>query len=327
MSPSQPYFGGKGAPKIEWTPMPLMDTYLEALADTRTENYIESINRAFSHFARFCLKEDIRHPGELERKHLNRFDAYLRTEHTWQGRPVAASTRGQFLRAIKTWISWCSQHGHIPEDPWVMIKLIATKSKKVVPFQEEELNRIFEAHKKSAFMTTPFFYHRREVILALLYGWGLKPGELGGLTVTAMDNRLNEVLVKKANGVMKTMPYGDEMKGIIQRWVRVRGAKAKRGEDALLIDQEGFPITEKMVGKILKELGARAGVDLNSSRFRENFAATVVQQGAGIEHVSKMLGINMTKVRQVSREHDEELKESYDFIIDPLMGRYFGGKT
>lgn len=319
-------FGGKGPSKTIWTPLPSMEEYLAHLRETRSEAHAARVSRALSLFARYAETEDIQSPEEIERKHLYRFDNWLRSQVTWHGKIIADSTRSNTLTMVRAWVIWAFQHGYVAQNPWAMIKIANPRRKKPRPFQEEELIRVFESHKRAAFSTTPFNYHRRDVILALLYGWGLRPSEITSLTVTAMDVRLDQVTIKKANGDVKKMPYGHEMKTIILRWLRVRGAKAKRGEDALLINQEGVPIGEIMIGKILKDLGSNAGIDLSATRFRENFQMTLMEQGIEIKQVAEMLGLDKTRPRRISLEEaDEGLKETYDFIIDPLMRKHFGG--
>ena len=324
--PERVHFGGNSPKKLEWTPLPLMQQYLDKRSEERAPSSVALERMAMVHFARFCAEEDIRHPVELERKHLHRFEIYLQGVRSWRGDLLSETYRQTLLLRIKGWVTWAFKEGYLHEDPWAMIKIASIPRRKAKPLEHEELSRIFEAHKQHAFVVTPFYYHRREVILALLYGWGLRLSELTSLTVTAMDLRLDEVVVKKANGDTKKMPYGDELKGIIQRWLRVRGAKARRGEDALLIDREGYPLSEAMIANILRELGSKAGVALTTKRFRDTYGATLAENSVPQPELMKMLGVSDAREARVFlKSEDSEVKKLHKLVIDPLLGRYLGG--
>lgn len=325
--PERVYFGGKGPSKYEWTPLPWMEQYLTHLAESKSEDYSKVASYGLIHFARFCEQEDVRHPTEIERKHLHRFERYLEGVISFKGKPLSMTTRISTLRYARSWVTWLFREGHIDSDPWILLKIASPPKRKRQPLHNEELIRVFEAHKQHAFVVTPFFYHRREVILALLVGWGLRLSELTSLTVTAMDMRLNEVMVRRAGGDMKKMPYSDEMKAIIQRWLRVRGARSRRGEDALLIDRDGYPLSEAMIANILKELGSKAGVALTPKRFRETYGKTLAN-AIETEVLMKMLGITTKQyARSYSADYDAKTMEAQKLVIDPLLGEFLGGKA
>lgn len=324
--PRSKHFGGKAPAPMPWKPLPYMEEFLEELsAGEHAESYMKAVHLGLAHFSVFAETEGIKHPEEITRSHLLRFQAYLQHARTYNDKPFALSYRQQLMKYNRSWINWMAMVGHIEHNPWVRIRVGAV-AKKPKPLENDEIELLFEAHRKHAFSVPPFFYHRREVILVLLYAWGLRVHELASLSVTAMDMRLDWVTVRNKGGGSKVLPYGDEIKAVTQRWIRARAKYAETGEDFLLIDRNGKRLSEAMIHKIVKELGTKAGVTINPHRLRDTFGTTMLDNDVEVERIMKMMG--HTSRRQTlaySRVNDHKVKESHDKVMNPLIGKLLGG--
>lgn len=325
--PRSKHFGGKAPAPMPWRPLPFMEEFLlEKEAEDKAPSYISSVHLGLAHFAVFAETENIKHPDEITRAHILRFQAYLQKARTYDGKPFSLSYRQQLMKYNRTWINWMAELGHIEHNPWVRIK-IGSVAKKPRPLEDDEIELLFDVHKKQAFTLSPFHYHRRELILVLLYGWGLRVHELASLTVTAMDMRLDWVTVRNKGGGTKVLPYGEEMKTVTQRWLRTRGSKANRDEDALLVDKEGKRLSEAMIHKIIKDLGTRAGVNINPHRLRDTFGTTMLDNDVEVERIMKMMGhTNRKQTLAYARVNDHKIKESHDRVFNPLIDKLLGGK-
>lgn len=331
MTSDKRLFGGKAPTPLPWNPLPYMEEWLENLeADEITPTYIRQAKRAMAYFSIFAAGEGIKHPDEIKRAHILRFQAYLTQRTKEDGSPLALSYRSQMLKYLRNWIHWLDRLEYITTNPWVRIR-VSTVKKQPKPLEGDEIEQIFEAHRHQAFMIKPFFYHRREAILVLLYGWGLRLNELESLTVTAMDMRLDYVKVRnkgRAGGgnTEKVLPYSDEMKMVVQRWLVHRGEKAVPGQDALFIDQQGQPQTQHMIRKIVTDCGKRAGVTINPHRLRDTYATTLLDNDVPVERIMKLLGHSSHKqVLEYARVNDPKLKQSHDEVMSPLLHRLLGG--
>lgn len=323
---TKPLFGGKAYKALEWEPLPYMEEYLENLAvDGTTEGYIRPARVGLAHFARFLRNEGIEHPDEIERRHILRFQAFVATltnERT--GEPLKISYRQQLLRYVGTWIHWLLECEHIDQDPWIRIKIGRTP-KKPKPLEDEEISALFDAHKRQAFTIKPFFFHRRETLLVVLFGWGLRIHEASALTVTGMDMRLDYVVSINKGGGSKTLPYADEMKFVVQRYLGQRAHHAVTGGDALLIDQQGNPLSTAMIYKIVTELGARAGVMINPHRLRDTAATKMLDGDMAPERVQQILGhATLARTLTYARVNDHKVKEAHDGVMNPLLRTLLG---
>ena len=328
----KPLFGGKSPKPIPWEPLPHMEEWIENLvADEITQAYIRSAKVGLAHFALFAKGEGIKHPDEIERHHILRFQAYLVDARKQDGEPLTLSYRQQLMKYVRAWVNWLQAVEHIDHNPWVRIR-IGRVAKKPKPLEDDEIALLFDAHKKQAFSIAPFFYHRREVIMVLLYAWGLRLHELQSLTVASMDMRLEWVTVRNksragsANST-KVLPYGQDLKQIVARWLAVRSKHAVAGEDALFIDQQGHPLSAHMIRKIITELGLKAGITINPHRLRDSFATTMLDHDVEVERIMKMMGhTQRSQTLAYARVNDRKIAESHEAVMTPLINKLLGGQ-
>lgn len=303
--------GRFGQDALPWNPLPYMDDYLLFLeVNENSKDYIRTVKLGLAYFGNFALEEGLKHPGEIKREHLLRFQAWL------IGKPISVRYRQQLMKYTRGWLNYLEASRLITESPWVNIK-IGHIAKKPNPLENEDLESLFSAHRMQAFSLSPFMYHRRDVILALLYGWGLRIHELHALNVSNLDLRLEWVTVKNKGGGHKNLPYGESLKEVVQRWLRVRANHSKVGEDALLVDSEGKRLSIQMIRKIVTELGDRAGVPVNPHRLRDTCGTNLLDSDVPIDHVMKILGhASVAQTRQYARVNDHKVKESHDAAMN-----------
>lgn len=321
-------FGGRVEPALIWEPLPYMDDYLENMRiNEHPWNYRRMARTGLGHFANYANAAGITHPDELTRTHILHFQVYVSNLRKSNGEPLAVSYRQQLLKYVRAWINWLEDLDYIETNPWIRIKVGSVK-KKPKPLEDDEVAQLFDTHRQQAFSIAPFAFHRREVALTLLYSWGLRLHELNSLNVSALDMRLDWVIVRNKGGGTKTLPYGPELKQIIQRWLVWRGKHGVVGEDALLIDQSGKRLSTSMIYKIITELGARSGVAINPHRLRDTFGTVMLDNDVPIERISKMMGhTNRAQTLAYARVNDKKLAESHGSVMGPLLDKLVGGKA
>lgn len=315
----KPLFGGKAPVALEWRPLPHMEEYLDNLrADDKTPSYIRSTKLALTRFALFLESEGVRHPDEITRSHILRYQSHLAEQD------LKVTYRQQMLKLAGIWIRWLQDVEHIDHNPWVRIR-VGRVTKKPKPLENDEIASLFAAHKQQAFSLAPFYYHRREVILVLLLGWGLRLHELRALTVASLDMRLEWVIVRNKGGGTKTLPFGDEMKQVVNRYLNHRVRKP--GEDALLVDQYGNQLSQDMIYRTVVELGSRANVTINPHRLRDTCGTILLDEDVPVERIMKILGhTQRAQTMAYSRVNEPKVKESHDAVMNPLFQKLLGGK-
>jgi len=305
--------------KLQFNPMPHMQEYLDELeAQNRTHDYIRVKRNGLAHFADFLHGEGLMDPAEITRQHLIRFQSFVNNNPAWK-----PSYRQQILGYVRAWINWCVALGYILDDPWIKIK-IGNTPKKPKPLEDEDLRLLFAAHRQGAFTQSPFAFHRREMILCLLYGWGLRVHELEALNVANMDTRLDYVTCRNKGGGTKSLPYTAEIKKVFTRWEINRARHAVMGEDALIIASNGRRMPNRHIAKIIYDLGDRAGVTVNPHRLRDTCGTHLLDADVPVERVMKILGHTTTEqTLAYSRVNDHKVKESLEQAMDPLLSALF----
>lgn len=318
-------FGGKSPDALPWQPLPHMEEFLEEkAAEGRAETYLRTLKLGLVRFSIFLQSEGVKHPDEITRTHIVRYQAHL-AEIEHEGEKLSVSYRQQMMKYARAWVNWLEEVQHIEGNPWIRIR-IGRVAKKPKPLEDDELAALFAAHRQQSFSLPPFFYHRRETLLAVLFGWGLRIHEAQALTLSGMDLRLDWVTARNKGGNTKVLPYGDEMKQVVVRYLTHRAKYAKPGDDSLLIDQRGNQLSTGMIYQTIVELGSRAGVAVNPHRLRDTFGTKMMDGDVPVERIMKMMG--HTKREQTlaySRVNEPKVKESHDEVMSPLLQHLLGG--
>lgn len=322
------YFGGKSRKALPWNPLPYMDDYLQnLLIDERQPEYVRPVKVGLAHFATFAQGEGIRHPDQITRNHVLLFQAYLQKVTQENGNPLSLAYRQQLMKYVRGWVNWLIEIEHIETNPWVRIK-IGRVAKKPKPLEEEEVAMLFDAHRRQAFAIPPFQFHRRETILVLLYGWGLRISELAALNVTNVDARLEWVTAINKGGGSKQLPYSKAIKDVVMRWLVLRATNAQYGEDALLVDQYGKRLSIAMIRKIITELGVRAGLSINPHRLRDTFCTVLLDGDVPVERIMALAGhTQRSQTLAYARLNNPKLRESHDEVMGPELGRLLDPST
>lgn len=317
-----------GHDPLPWKPLPLMEDYLDNLAAEEVSNHhLRATKKGLARFAIFCEQEGITHPADIERTHIVKYQGYLSKVESQKGTVLALQYRQQLMKYLRAWINWLVDTEVLLVTPWVRIR-VGRVTKKPKPLSDEEIQQLFDTHRQAAFAMPPFYYHRREVILTLLYGWGLRLHELRALTVSSVDMNRDFVVAINKGGGEKVLPYADEMKTIVQRWMSHRSKYANpHGTDSLLIDRNGSPLSAQSIYKIITELGAAAGVAINPHRLRDSFGTALIDNDVPVERIMKMMGhTQRAQTLAYAKLHDRKIKESHDEVMNPILSRLLGGK-
>lgn len=311
--------GQFGNTPLTFTPLPHMEEYLTEMASTgKAPAYIRVSKNALVHFADFLHAEGIVHPMELTRIHIIRFQASVNDNPDW-----SPAYRQQLMKYVRVWINWCDDLDYITDNPWVRVKVGVTP-KQPKPLTDDELSLLFQAHKQGAFGMTPFGYHRREMILCLLYGWGLRVHELEALNVANMDTRLEFVTVRNKGGGTKHLPYDPEMKKIFHRWLANRSRHARPGEDALIISSSGERFAKEQISRIVADLGLRAGLDINAHRLRDTCGTNMLDDNTPVERVMEILGHKrLSQTLAYSKVNQRKVAESHAASMGPRLAGLF----
>ena len=179
----------------------------------------------------------------------------------------------------------------------------------------------------------PWLEARDNAIVELLYGSGLRVGELVGLDAQAgpkakgwIDMQAAEAQVLGKGSKRRIVPVGSTALVALQRWLDARGpmgttagapvhASAADGVAALFNGRNGTRLTAQSVWQRLKRRSLQAGMNapVHPHMLRHSFASHVLQSSGDLRAVQELLGhANITTTQVYTRLDFQHLAKAYD---------------
>lgn len=155
---------------------------------------------------------------------------------------------------------------------------------------------------------------RDKAIIELLYSSGIRVGELVIISIKDFDfeNMLLKVMGK--GNKQRIVPIGSKAIDSICKFLEVRNLFNPK-TDKLFINNRGYPITERTIGRIIKKISNEAGISKNISPhvFRHSFATHLLGSGADLRAIQDMLGHSSLSITQkYTHTSIEKIMEIYD---------------
>ena len=174
----------------------------------------------------------------------------------------------------------------------------------------------------------PWLDARDAAMVELLYGGGLRVGELIGLDVAPSDAALRagrgwidllgaEVQVHGKGDKRRTVPVGRGALQALQQWLAVRDQVPAQPQaaQALFIGRRGTRLTAQSVWQRLKRRSLRAGLatPVHPHMLRHSFASHVLQSSGDLRAVQELLGhANIGTTQVYTRLDFQHLAKAYD---------------
>ena len=168
----------------------------------------------------------------------------------------------------------------------------------------------------------PALAARDHCIAELLYGSGLRIGELLGLDLAAsgtaagwidIDDATAHVLGKGSK--RRSVPVGAAALRALQAWLPSRALMARPGEPALFVSRRGTRLTPNPLRARLKRQAVKAGLPthVHPHMLRHSFASHVLQSSGDLRAVQELLGHASIATTQVYTQLDfQHLAKVYD---------------
>jgi integrase/recombinase XerC len=168
----------------------------------------------------------------------------------------------------------------------------------------------------------PALIARDACMVELLYGCGLRVGELVGLDVSAGVQAAGWVDVADATAHVlgkgskrRSVPVGGMALKALAGWLALRGSLAAHDEAALLVSRRGTRLTASQVRSRLKALALQAGLPthVHPHMLRHSFASHLLQSSGDLRAVQELLGHANIGTTQVYTKLDfQHLAKVYD---------------
>lgn len=171
----------------------------------------------------------------------------------------------------------------------------------------------------------PWLDARDAAMVELMYGGGLRVGELTGLDVRAsgqargwLDLQAGEAHVLGKGSKRRSVPMGEKARAAVVAWLQVRGeglTAATADQAALFIGRHGTRLTPQAVWQRLRLRGLQAGLatPVHPHMLRHSFASHLLQSSGDLRAVQELLGhANIGTTQVYTRLDYQHLARVYD---------------
>jgi integrase/recombinase XerC len=278
-------------------PLGLPPTELELLRDFEdhlalerhlSPNTIAAYRGDLEHLATF-LARDRSSLGDAPYPILRRF---LAQQHTLG---YARATIARRVGAIKTFYRWAVSAERVPADPSVLLGRPKVVSRLPTVLRPNEAEVLAEAPPVEG-EGDPLEHAvalRDRAALELLYGSGLRVGEVASLTIDGIDVRRGRVLVLGKGSKERDVPISEYAADALRDYLEAgRPQMASEGSRQLFFNRRRKPFSERDIRSMVERYGATLlpGRRVTPHTLRHSFATHLLEGGADIRAVQELLG-------------------------------------
>lgn len=254
----------------------------------------------------------------VQSAHIRRWVAQMHSGGR-SGRGIAL-----ILSGWRGFYTWLGREGLISSNPVQDVR--APKAPKPLP----KALHVDDAVQLAEFSNTqpnsdPWLNCRDAAMVELLYGCGLRVGELVGLDVQAsatakgwIDVEEGEAHVLGKGSKRRSVPVGSKALEALKAWCHVRAeglSAATSDQTALFIGQNGTRLTAQAIWQRLRQRSLQAGLStpVHPHMLRHSFASHVLQSSSDLRAVQELLGhANISTTQVYTRLDFQHLAKAYD---------------
>lgn len=241
----------------------------------------------------------------------------LNALRAWLADAVAAgksrATIARRTAAARAFSAWAARQGHIPTD--VAARLSSPKVSRRLPtvVSAAEATAMMEDAAPADDPVTI----RNHTMLEVLYGTGIRVGELVGLDCGDVDVHNRTIRVLGKGSKERVIPLGNAAERAVLHWLDdVRPRIARDDTEALFVGTRGKRIDPRQVRRVVDAAGKEAGTEhLSPHSLRHSAATHLLEGGADLRVVQEGLGHSSLQTTQIyTHVSAERLKKVYQQV-------------
>ena len=207
-----------------------------------------------------------------------------------ESKKIKSRTQGRLISSLNTFFGFLVIENKIISNP--IKKVSYPKNKYIIPeiLSLEEIDKII---LQASLNSTNG--ERNKAIFELMYSCGLRVSELINLKISNLFFKESLIKVLGKGNKYRFVPISKIARELVLFYIEnIRcNVKIKKGyDDSLFLNNRGMKLSRVMVFLILKKITRELGIKKNISphTFRHSFATHMIQNGADIISIQKMMG-------------------------------------
>ena len=282
-----PVTAESGARPVPWSPMATDPWQREAFESSLlgvADNTRAAYRRDVAAFVEWTDRLGLVAPAAVDRKVVRRYVSHLST------RRYARRTIARKVAALRRYFVWATRAGLVRADPSAGVSVPAGAGRLPRVLRDDELRVLLDAPRAAVADDPPAIRLRDDAVLEVLYGSGLRVGELCGLRPDDLALAEGLVRVWGKGGKQRRVPLSDPAVAALEAWLS-RGRAAlvapDSPDDAVFLNRAGHRLSARDVRRILDR---RATTPTHPHALRHTYATHLLDGGADLRAVQELLG-------------------------------------
>lgn len=220
--------------------------------------------------------------------------------------------------AVRSFYRYMHRKGYVKSNPLTV--LVMPKAEKTLPVWVPEQQMDYLIDKVD--YGEGFVGERDRLIVTMLYHTGMRRAEIAGLHDQDIDLTAMQVRVMGKGRKMRIIPFGEELKNMLEEYMRHRaeylaekaGVVSGSKEGSLLVNERGMALAPDKITaiahKYLSEIPelSRHGAHV----LRHTFATNMLKEGADLMSVKELLGhASLGTTERYTHLTPKEILENY----------------
>ena len=278
-----------------------LDGFVASLTSS-ADNTVAAYRGDLEGFIRWAAESAVVAPGKVDRLLLRRYVASL-TERKFAKRSVARK-----VSSLRRYFGYLRREGVVSIDPSAALRS---------PSGDGRLPRVLDHADVSALLdgptpeTEPHWRRLRDdAVLEVLYGSGVRVGELCSLDLDSLDLGAGAVLVWGKGSKQRRVPLSQPSVAALRAWLDVRHDVVSVAAGAALFGNErGSRLTGRDVRRIVDRRSPRP---THPHALRHSYATHLLDGGADLRAVQELLGhADVATTQRYTHISNHRLREAY----------------
>jgi integrase/recombinase XerC len=242
-------------------------------------------------------------PEAVGRPLLRRYVAALAT----QG--LARTSVSRKVSALRKYFAWLVRTGRLATSPAASLRPPRGASRLPRVLEHGEVQMLLDVDPTAS--DSPRWVRcRDDAVVEILYGSGLRVGELCGLTLRSVDLSAAALTVVGKGSKERRVPLSEPSVAALRAWSAVRATAVAQGVDALFVNRRGNPLSPRDVRRLLDR---RAPAPTHPHALRHTFATHLLDGGADLRVVQELLGhASVATTQRYTHVSRERLRAVYE---------------
>lgn len=274
-----------------------------------SEKTISSYSSDLHKFYSFAFDKGV-NPFKVNNSFIRTFLSYERLND------ISKKTIKRELSALRNFYRFLEVNGVIKYNPFLAITSPKPDIKYPKVLYEDEINKLLKANNER----TDELKDRDQAILELLYDSGIRASELINLNLSNIDFNGRLINVFGKGSKERLVPFSDIARAALKKYIKgLRTELLLKSEEeelptVVFLNSKGKKLTIRGLEYILKQVEMKTGVflDLHPHMLRHTFATHMLEHGADLRVIQKMLGHASVSTTQVyTHVTTEAMKSEY----------------